>query len=705
MDKLKIGFTTKIAIILGLIIFALVFLVINLTLSTVYSNFNQHLEKVIASINEGAKEDLFGRMVSTIEAYGDYILQNKVDEYKFFKEVIEKSLYQKDDAYSIVKSENGGFLLSCFYYDGQKFHSKDPAFSEDLDLTFTLTSRMKDKKTRKDVFFSSTKRGFVYFYILDKGVIGGRILPGVFNNKFLKSIFGKSSLFHGVKVTSKSENYFSDKGILVRALEYTPQSSLDKVYENLSARLKDKTGVTYEVFGSEIAFLIRNEYVSFIHEQIIIFPLTYIFPMREIELSLLSSLPIVLSIIVLVILVNNRILRRITSLSQRVADLGKKGGDLSYRIELDVKIREVKEVADNINEFLDAIEGIVRKSKKTFKDIEEETQVLLELESEVVKVKEVIMDQSEVRQMIEEINAMTGEVGTTVEEMLRSFESIKNNIGRQYTMIEEITSMIEETIMTVSNIGKRIEKANELLSSLRDEALKSSASVRKNVEEVRDVDISLKNILEVVNVIKEISDRIEVLSMNAGIEAAHAGEAGRGFAVVAGEMGSLAEDSRKKAVEVEKIVRDVIGRIKESMERVEENGEKFVRIAERVKEISMFVEEINTSMFEVEKTNKMVMSTVGNLTNHSESIRVAMEEGKTGMEEVVKAVGEVNDATSNLNDKFSNLYSVMTSTVEVLSRASERLPEIVQSLKTLGEDLGKFRVRELESVRKIALAE
>ncbi|MCS7298717.1 MAG: hypothetical protein RMJ37_01990, partial [Spirochaetia bacterium] len=175
--------------------------------------------------------------------------------------------------------------------------------------------------------------------------------------------------------------------------------------------------------------------------------------------------------------------------------------------------------------------------------------------------------------------------------------------------------------------------------------------------------------------------------------------------VVAEEMGNLAEDSRKKAVEVERIVRDVIERVKGSIEGVEENGERFVRIGDGIREVSAFVGEINASMVEVGRTNEMVMGVISNLTSYSEGIRVAVEEGKVGMEEVVRAVYEVSDATGNLNDRFSEVYGVMRGAVEVLRSASERLPEVVESLKVLGEELNKFRVKEIKFTKGITLVE
>lgn len=78
-------------------------------------------------------------------------------------------------------------------------------------------------------------------------------------------------------------------------------------------------------------------------------------------------------------------------------------------------------MVDSFNEFLDAVEGIVMVSKDTFKEVEENIEVIREVEGEVSRIKGLIGKQDEVRQMLEEVSAMVGEVSTTVEEMMRGW--------------------------------------------------------------------------------------------------------------------------------------------------------------------------------------------------------------------------------------------------------------------------------------------
>lgn len=707
MKGLRLNFAVKSALVVSLVIFLIIFGITFLVLNYFYGMVERYTENMLKVINKEFKNDYYDWLKESIYSYGDEIIRGRIDEYGFFKDVVEVDLLRLAIDYDIHNIISNEYIATSFYWDGSRIYSEDKNLVENKEFLVFLREMNNAKVGERRIFISHGRSDVVILVKLNKGILGGRVHPEVYNKVWLEGVF------KGVDISYFSSiNIGDEKGVFNTVIkEFEHVMDVEKVYNELWKKVsinafKEK-GI--EVFGSihgnSIVFLLVQDYGDFVKKDILMVPLRGIFPMGVWELSMLISLPIVVLVFVLMIMMYNRVFRRIGDLSRKMGEIGRVGGDLTFRIESALDIREVKEVVDNFNEFLDAIEEIVRVSKDTFRDVEMNLGVLSEVGDEVEKVKGVIEKQDEVKQMIEEISAMVGEVSTTIEEMMRSVEVVRGNVEKQYSMIEEMSGMIEEVIMTVGSIGKRVGKADELLGGLREEAIKSSGEVRKNVEEVRDVNMFLGNVLEVVDVIKAIADRIEVLSMNAGIEAAHAGEAGRGFAVVAEEMGNLAEDSRKKAEEVEKMVKEVIGRVKESIEGVENNGEKFLRIAEGIKEISTFVGEINASMVEVGKTNQVVMGVVSNLMGYSEGIRIAMEESRSGMEEVVKAVYEVNEATSNLNDRFGEVYGVLVGIVDVLVSVSEKLPVIVDSLRKLGEELGKFKVREVKFSKGITLVE
>ncbi|MCS7299841.1 MAG: methyl-accepting chemotaxis protein, partial [Spirochaetia bacterium] len=541
MRKFRFGFAFRSTLLVSVIFFSVIFGASLFVMEMFYMTFRTYTENMLKVINKGFKQDYFDWAVRTIKDYGDTIIKNNFDEYNFFKDSIESSMtitaIGEVHSTGTDKYDTGKiFIVSLFYWDGEKLFSEERQL-QNSDFINLVEENMKNMKAGDNKILISDMFPFpTYVYKLKQGVIGCVLHPELYNTFWLKNVFRNTKVNFYALLARKDENERDEVSIgnfkkVISEME-TTQIEFETVYRTLSQKVDkgEELDVVSGTYADRIKFHIYQDYGDFFFKAIIGIPMRGVLYLTTFEVSLLISIPIVIILIIIMSILNRSVFTRIRDLSERMSELGKSGGDLSYRIEAKTGISEVREVAENINNFLDAVEEIVKKSKSTFRDVEQNIQVLSELGEEVVRVSEVISKQDEVRQMIEEINAMSGEVGTTVEEMLRTVETIRNNVERQYSMIEEMSGMVEETIMTVSNVGKRIERANELLSNLRDEALRSSASVRKNVEEVRDVNMFLGNVLEVVDVIKGISDRIEVLSMNAGIEAAHAGEAGRGFA-------------------------------------------------------------------------------------------------------------------------------------------------------------------------------
>jgi methyl-accepting chemotaxis protein len=167
-----------------------------------------------------------------------------------------------------------------------------------------------------------------------------------------------------------------------------------------------------------------------------------------------------------------------------------------------------------------------------------------------------------------------------------------------------------------------------------------------------------EEISRTLNVITDIASQTNLLALNAAIEAARAGDAGRGFAVVADEIRKLAEDSRRSAVEIERVVKDVqkdtAGATKaiDKMKTNVENGTKATREAEAV------FESINTSSVETLQLSKQVLTATKEQQNsihvvvkNIEKIVVVAEETASGTQEVPSSSRELNKSMNEVSTR------------------------------------------------------
>ena len=178
---------------------------------------------------------------------------------------------------------------------------------------------------------------------------------------------------------------------------------------------------------------------------------------------------------------------------------------------------------------------------------------------------------------------------------------LQGTIEENLVMLSEINELNNKTFMRAESLANQtqdvvgsIERIGEMSSSLQDDASALNQSVM--------------SIVEIINLIKDISDQTNLLALNAAIEAARAGEHGRGFAVVADEVRKLAERTHKATQEVEVN----ISGLKQSSTTMTETSETFTDLSNSVMEI---LDEFKTNINFVNRNAHDILNRTLNVTN------------------------------------------------------------------------------------------
>lgn len=230
--------------------------------------------------------------------------------------------------------------------------------------------------------------------------------------------------------------------------------------------------------------------------------------------------------------------------------------------------------------------------------------------------------------LTEEISASIGEVAISTNKESCDFKEISNKLsifGDEINLVKDNVNLISEDVFIINNKsfeGSRdIEQLNDGIVSVNDSFQRFSTSIEY-------IQGDMKNVHEITNIINGISEQINLLSFNAAIEAASAGEAGRGFNVIALEVKKLSDKSKESAQNISKIINRLMkiiqklveesnnmdGELQKQKNAVYNASSSFAEIAVLVSEIAPKVTNINDLFNDISNNKDLIVETVSELS-------------------------------------------------------------------------------------------
>ncbi len=162
-----------------------------------------------------------------------------------------------------------------------------------------------------------------------------------------------------------------------------------------------------------------------------------------------------------------------------------------------------------------------------------------------------------------EISNLAEQVSSNASEVKNASKSLSDGATEQAGVIEELNATIDNVVDLAEDTAKETQSASARVKASANKANEEKEKMNELLTEMEHITEISKEIGNIITDIEDIASQTNLLSLNASIEAARAGEAGRGFAVVADQIGKLAADSAKSAVNT----RDLIDKTLEEIEK------------------------------------------------------------------------------------------------------------------------------------------
>lgn len=257
---------------------------------------------------------------------------------------------------------------------------------------------------------------------------------------------------------------------------------------------------------------------------------------------------------------------------------------------------------------------------------------------------------SEMSKTLTEVDEAAKQVSSGSTNLAEAAQALAEGATDQAASIEEIQATVDGLVENVNKTTQQVEDSRVEASRYAEEAEKSRVQMEAMMAAMDRINATSSQIQNIIGEIEDIAEQTNLLSLNAAIEAARAGEAGRGFAVVADQIGNLAAQSAKSAVDTRALIEG-------SMQEVEE-GNKVALMAE--------------------KALKEVVEGVKNIAEASKKLSERSQEQAEAMEQVGVGI-----------TKISEVVQSNSATAQETSATSQQLA--AQSF-TMSDLVGRFKV-------------
>ncbi len=301
------------------------------------------------------------------------------------------------------------------------------------------------------------------------------------------------------------------------------------------------------------------------------------------------------------------------------------------------------------------------------------------------------------------VTDVTATLSTSAEEMSSAAESFSHSSQSQASSVEQMSATMEElmsagesmvTIVAeqVNMLGRVTERLNLAVDATRhaegemDTALSVKNELNKTIEETSgSIEIAagamdsatarFEEMTRVSEVISDIADRINLLSLNAAIEAARAGDAGRGFAVVADEIGKLADNTSENLKSIVQLFGASREEILNANNRIQVFRESLNNMLGNITGFGELIEKVA----ELIKNTTSLSTSAGQETGE---VKSKADQVQGSVNEQQKAVAEVTEALQGINSisqQIAGGSEELASSVQEVTTAVEKLKDVLET--------------------------
>jgi len=258
---------------------------------------------------------------------------------------------------------------------------------------------------------------------------------------------------------------------------------------------------------------------------------------------------------------------------------------------------------------------------------------------------------------------------TAIEELAASIQSIADNAKNQDKSVQENRAYLIDYIGLTNRITDSAKNAVKLSYNSMGLTDQSKTKLKNIIDGMERIKNASGSIIEISNMINDLAEQTNLLSLNASIEAARAGDYGRGFAVVAEEIGKLADKSIGQSKSIQKIITGTVKDIEDEMTIIISSTDAMTDVEDAVHEVGQAIDSILDLCINQTQLNSSIQDNTEIIAEGSATISRSTHEQANTTTEIFSSIDELNEIMHGVLESsekiVSSLNELMKSTTEL----------------------------------------
>ncbi|THB67064.1 MAG: methyl-accepting chemotaxis protein, partial [Spirochaetaceae bacterium] len=377
------------------------------------------------------------------------------------------------------------------------------------------------------------------------------------------------------------------------------------------------------------------------------------------------------------------IAKPVSETATELQEISTKGGDLTKELAIH-RDDETGKLANAFNTFTKTLADLIREVRMQVSSAEDNSSsVATGIEQTAAATNQITANIASAQRHYDKVAELIAATNEKVEHATQRVTELQHHGNSQASAVDETSASITEMNASIQNIASTLDRRQNETKALQKSLAETQEDIHEIAEKIELISGSADQMMNAVEVINAISQQTNLLSMNAAIEAAHAGDAGKGFAVVAEEIRSLASSSSESSQTIAKelnstveIINELSNQFSSALQTFDQLGDASKRTVSSFDEIMLVIQEMAQGVNEINHA-------VGSLQTIS---------------------SETSDRIRELNDDLSFVHSSNQDMVNMSSSFAGSLQEITIGTNEINESMNDMQSQMnslVENVRKI----